>query len=66
MSNEEKCDKADSNVDGNIHPDEIISFSRHIIPLGTTSEQWEFENRFKQVSCEHCPWYEKYNFTGYR
>jgi len=67
MSSEEKCANIDSNIDGNIHPDEMIALSKHLMTLNITSEatlQWEFENRFKQVSCEQCDWYEVYNFTG--
>jgi len=65
MSNEEKCFDVDTNMDDIIHSDEMVALSKHLLTLDVTSEstrQWEFENRYTQVSCEQCDWYQVYNF----
>lgn len=65
LSNEEKCAELDSNIDSQIKPDELMVIVRHLMFLGDSSEanlQWEFENRYKQISCKQCNWYENYIF----
>lgn len=65
LSNREKCSDLDLNNDAFIHPAELIHISKHIMSLGDSSEatqQWEFEHRHIQVSCNQCSWYDTYNF----
>ena len=63
MSNSGRCQELDTNNDGAINSEEIIQISKHFMRFDENSEeteQWEFENRYLQVSCDHCDWYDTY------
>lgn len=63
MSNGNKCSDLDLNNDLYIYPDEAIRLFQHFMVFDTeTTRDWEFHNRYKQVSCDHCDWYDKYRF----
>jgi len=63
MTNREKCLDMDINNDFHTHPDETIRIFQHFMNFTyVATRAWEFENRFKQVSCEHCEWYLTYEF----
>ena len=63
LSYEGKCAESDTNDDLYLHPDEMIGFFKHFMNFSSKeTRQWEFENRYKQVSCDQCEWYQTYNF----
>jgi len=62
MSNGDKCSDLDLNNDLYIYPDEAIRIFQHFMVFhNETARDWEFQNRYKQVTCDHCEWYEKYS-----
>ena len=62
MSNEDKCADVDLNNDAYLHPDETTRLFQHFMNYSSTNQKWEYENRYKQVTCKQCEWYEIYNF----